>query len=140
MPWERRGNNRYYYHKMRVKDRTFSLYIGTGLAADLFAQRVEDRRLESAIEKKNRQSEFNRLDSEERPILDYFGQVEVQFRVMMYAAGWYQHRRQWRKRGLITMGKRHQIPSLNLASRADIETAMYRRLFADDDGTLVDAH
>jgi hypothetical protein len=125
---------------MRVKDRTFSLYIGTGLAADLFAQRVEDRRLESAIEKKNRQSEFNRLDSEERPILDYFGQVEVQFRVMMYAAGWYQHRRQWRKRGLITMGKRHQIPSLSLAPRADIETAIARRLFADDDGTLVDAH
>ena len=58
----------------------------------------------------------------------------------MKAAGWYQHRRQWRKRGLITMGKRHEIPSLGLTSRADIETAIARRLFADDDGTLVDAH
>jgi hypothetical protein len=38
------------------------------------------------------------------------------------------------------MGKRHQIPSLGLASRTDIETALARRLFADDDGTLVDAN
>jgi hypothetical protein len=140
MSWETRNSKRYYYHKFKVNGKVLSLYLGSGPAADLFAQRVEDRRLEAAIEKERHQAEFNRLDSEERPILDYFGQVDVQFRVTMYAAGWYQHRRQWRKRGLITMGKRNQIPSLGLAPRADIETAMYRRLFAEDDGTLVDAN
>jgi hypothetical protein len=141
MSWETHQGRRYYYHKFKVNGKVMSVYMGTCPVVDLFAQRVEDRRIESAIEKENRQAHWDRLDAQERPILDYFSQVEAQFHVAMKAAGWYQHRRQWRKRGLITMGKRHQIASLNFTPDADIETAMYRRLFADDeDGTLVDAN
>jgi hypothetical protein len=58
----------------------------------------------------------------------------------MEFAGWYKHCRQWRKRGLITMSKRNQIPSLNAVFGADMETAIARRLLAQDDGTLCDAY
>jgi hypothetical protein len=144
MAWEKRFNKSYYYHKIKLNGKVLSLYAGTGATAERFARAVENLRTRMAIrrqiEKKRRQAQRTRFDAEERPLVDFFNQVDVEFTEAMRAAGWYQHRRQWRKRGLITMGKRHQIPSLGLAPRADIETAIARRLFADDDGTLVDAN
>jgi hypothetical protein len=144
MAWENRGGRKYYYHKFRSSERSLSLYIGTGKVAELFAQIVEDRRIELAIERQieqqRRQAQRDRLDAEERSVLEYFEQVEVQFQAAMRAAGWHQHRRQWRRRGLITMGKRNQIPSLGLVPNAEIEAAIARRLFAEDDGTLVDSY
>jgi hypothetical protein len=144
MSWETRLNRRYYYHKFKSNGKVLSLYLGTGRVAQLFAQIVEERRIEAAIEREieqqRRQAQRDRLDGEERPVLEYFEQVEVQFQAAMKAAGWHQHRRQWRRRGLITMGKRNQIPSLGLVPNAGIEAAIARRLFAEDDGTLVDAH
>jgi hypothetical protein len=66
--------------------------------------------------------------------------VEILFQVAMEAAGWYQHYRQCRRKGKITMGKRKQILSLGFVPGPEMEAAIARRLFADDDGTLVDTH
>jgi hypothetical protein len=101
------------------------------------AERVDIR---AQIEKERRQAERDRLHAEEEPLLDFFDQVEILFQVAMKAAGWYQHHRQCRRKGKITMGKRKQILSLGLVPGPGMEAAIARRLFADDDGTLVDTH
>ena len=75
--WETHQGRRYYYYKFKLNGKVLSVYLGTGPVADLFAQRVEDRRIESAIEKENRQAHWDWLDAQERPIVDFFSQVEI---------------------------------------------------------------
>jgi hypothetical protein len=143
MAWERRGSKSYYYYKFISNGNLISMYLGSGKEAQLFAAMVENRRKDRAaqrqLELQERQEFEAEFDAVEEPILQFRERVEAAFREGMTAAGFYVHRRQWRVRGKITMNKRHLI-ALNKRELEAVNAAVIRRLFDEDDGTLIEQY
>jgi hypothetical protein len=141
MAWERRGNTSYYYYKYVLNGKGHSMYLGKGDTARLFAALVENRRDDRAASRqlvREEQHELEaRFDAVEQPVLEFNQRVESGFREAMTAAGFYLNRRQWRKRGKITMDQRHLLER-NTRELEAINTAVIRRLFDEDDGTLIE--
>jgi hypothetical protein len=141
MAWERRGNLSYYYHKYVLNGKGRSTYLGRGEAARMFAAMIRNRREDAAASRQQlRQEQLEleaRFDAVEQPVLEFKQRVESGFREAMTAAGFYLNRRQWRKRGKITMDKRHLLER-NTRELEAINSAVIRRLFDEDDGTLIE--
>jgi hypothetical protein len=98
MGWEQRGNNQYYYKKEREGSRVRSVYIGVGdlanLSAELLALEQEDRRL-AELRKRQRRQALEALDAEIDALSDV---VSTMTQATMIAAGFHQHKRQWRRK------------------------------------------
>ena len=98
MPWESRGNNRYYYRKRRVGDTVLSEYYGNGEFASMLAELDELERQQREVEQHQRQeerAEIKKIDNE----LDYVGDmVRTLTRAVLLAYGYHPHKGQWRKK------------------------------------------
>lgn len=97
MGWERRGKNSYYYRKMRTNGRVSSVYVGQGeiavLTAQLDAMQREKRETQQVKELQD-QRDFDSLDQR---IDNLAGLSTLLTEAVLVAAGFHQHKRQWRK-------------------------------------------
>jgi hypothetical protein len=99
MAWHQQGTRTYYYRSVRIGGRPVRRYVGAGPAAELAAAVDELRRLERAIEARERQAEEARLRQAEAPLLALCEGVELLTRAALMAAGFRRHDRgEWRLR------------------------------------------
>lgn len=94
MAWEKRGNKRYYYRKVRQGDRVVSEYVGAGELAGACAQLdALERQLRQA--KRRTRRELRALDAQLNDVCDLI-------RALTYATllttGHHTHKGQWRKK------------------------------------------
>src|SRR5215468_6171837 len=99
MPWEQRGEKRYYYHDKRVGSRVVRRYLGTGVIAELVATVDDLARLERTIEVRERRAEQERFAAAAAPLLELCDCSERLARAALLAAGFHRHDRgAWRFR------------------------------------------
>lgn len=97
MAWEKRGNRKYYYRKIREDGRVRSIYWGRGDNANFMAERVAGdplgRLLAAQLDHAHR--------AEAEGILSAIETLEEHLRhvtgLALIAAGFHQHKGQWRK-------------------------------------------
>lgn len=137
MSWERRGNNYYYYYKFKSSGQVKSIYGGSGRrGAFLATLPTEWQADQDSLRERSRavnEAERRLIQSIEQRLIDYYNEVEACFLWWMEAAGYYLHRRQWRRKGRITMANRDQItlpPSIGEIESA-IRADKARREFED---------
>jgi hypothetical protein len=102
MGWEDRGENEYYYSKVRRGKKVVSVYRGKGPIAALWDADTEQMKVirqELWKSKRDLRARVQRrarlIESIMRPM---FQSVEGDFNSAMIAAGCYRHHRQWRRR------------------------------------------
>ena len=98
MAWERRGDRLYYYRSERENGRVRKRYVGRGEVAELVAHADETR---WAVRERRRQDERAEVErarelSEAGAELD--AAAEVLARAEMVAAGYHNHKGEWRRR------------------------------------------
>ena len=75
MSWERRGNNRYYYHKFKSSYRLYSIYGGSGERGELFATWASTLRADrDSLQERSRavtEAERRLIRSVEQRLIDY---------------------------------------------------------------------
>lgn len=102
---QRHDGKIYYYRKRRVGGHVVSEYVGKGGAGEfaqmLYAFAQEDRRLLQRLNAARRDQRLAKQADERaatRAVDDIAGQCDELARLLLLAAGYHQHRRQWRKR------------------------------------------
>ncbi len=97
MGWESRGSYKYYYRKERSGSRVCSIYVGRGEMAQLDAALF-------AIQQKDRQAGRMKQPQELETLGPLDADIDALSRLTftlteaaLIAAGFHQHRRQWRK-------------------------------------------
>ena len=93
-----RGGRVYYYLSKRINGRVVTRYQGAGAAADLlsrFAALARDRRETEAADRRAKDDEFRGRTARYRTWLDGVAGIVAD---ALRAAGWHQHRREWRRR------------------------------------------
>lgn len=98
MAWEQRRGNSYYYRKKREGGRVRSEYIGSGIAAQMYAENVVGARRQQATERANA-----KLTRHSEAVIDrQLADVEVALfniiKAALHNAGFHQHKGQWRKK------------------------------------------
>lgn len=95
MAWENRG--RYYTRSTRIGGRVFREYVGCDEVANFIANcdrlEREQRRAKAAVMKAARDSDR----AQEEAMADYFKNVDAVLAEAFVAAGYHQHRGQWRR-------------------------------------------
>ncbi len=97
MGWERRGDRQHFYTARRVGGRVVKEYVPAavaGVAAQLEAeQRAERAAGRAAVERAR--AELDALDAAVAPLEEA---ADIALRAAMLAAGYHNHKGQWRKR------------------------------------------
>jgi hypothetical protein len=93
MAWEKRGNQRYYYHKRRVNGRVVSEYISNGVIADL----AEERKANQAAKREQERKERARVDTLEEQLNQLEETTAAIVRAALLAANYHDHKGQWRR-------------------------------------------
>jgi hypothetical protein len=99
MAWETRGNRRFYYRSKRINGKVVKEYVGgddpeTRLIAELDRQNRAKR--QEAIEAVRRTQ--NRLDEATKPLTVFITNLDVLVQAELLAAGFHDHRGEWRRR------------------------------------------
>jgi hypothetical protein len=100
VPWEQRGAKRYYYRNLRRRGAPRRQYVGRGDSptAELVAAADALRRVQRAIERRERHAEQARFQEADRPLQQLCAGTDVLTRAALVAAGYYQHDRgAWRR-------------------------------------------
>jgi hypothetical protein len=95
----RRGNCQFFIRSVRRGGRVTSRYVGSGNTALDFARQAADARQRAETRRRERQRElalWSDFDAAFRLLCDL---NRSHARAALYAAGYYLHRRQWRKKG-----------------------------------------
>jgi uncharacterized SAM-dependent methyltransferase len=98
MPWETRGGRRYFYRKERRGGRVFSVYEGGGLGGQLAEARAEEERKTRAQSRAELRREMAHQDAIDVKVEASWKVAERAARALLEAAGFHQHKRQWRLR------------------------------------------
>ena len=100
MGWEtRRGRGRYYTRSHKVNGRVVREYVGTGLVAELAAQRDAEERAQRLAERERLQHEAARWAAAVAPLKQLSQLLDAMTAATLIAAGYHQHHRgAWRKR------------------------------------------
>ena len=102
MGWEtRRNGKRYYYEKTRENGKAVSRYISAGRLAPLVAEINEldrERRQQERWEAQRARNEFAELAATPEDLTLLLGQAKSAAAAALQAAGYHQHKRQWRKK------------------------------------------
>jgi hypothetical protein len=110
MGWEKRGNKSYYYRKVRDGNRVRSVYVGHDFYAESQAKLIENDRWTRRDEREDMRG-MQRADKDlDRQIKDVENTVSALTQASFSAAGYHNHRGQWRK-------KRHDANAITGAAR-----------------------
>jgi hypothetical protein len=97
--WEKRANNRYYYHSRRVGARVRKIYFGNGIAAALADMAVADEQAARVAKRAILRSERARLEPLDRVLCALDAGCRLLAAAELTAAGYHQHDRSaWRRR------------------------------------------
>lgn len=96
MSWDAKGHRRYFYRWDPA--RAGKVYVGRGQAAEQAAQDVADRLQTRISARQALERDQARTAAAEQALHDFADQVLILLRATLTAAGYYQHRRQWRRR------------------------------------------
>ena len=97
--WETRARGgRYYVRSRREDGRIVREYVGTGAVAELAAQQDRLDRERRAGEREEQRHVQHELATAESPIAVLHDDVELLAHGALLAAGYHQHRGQWRRR------------------------------------------
>lgn len=102
MGWEKRGQNLYYYRKVRRGGRAVSQYCGQGVAAVQAARfdaentrkRLEDQ-MAQRLKKREQRAAILATD---RPVQEFEKLARAVTRAELIALGYHLHQGQWRRR------------------------------------------
>jgi hypothetical protein len=98
MGWRRIGNHEYFYRPVRVGGRVVQEYFGRGEAGVLMARIKELDRLEREERRAGELAELETYENAEQQCAAWFAGVQAVARAVLLAAGYHEHRGQWRKR------------------------------------------
>ena len=98
MGWDKKGARAYYYRTVREGGKVRKVYVGQGRQAEELAREVEHRRLERQAEREARQRDQAQVLLAEQMLAELRALTEVLVRLTMDAAGYHQHKGQWRRR------------------------------------------
>jgi hypothetical protein len=97
MGWERRGSKRYYYRARRVGTRVIKEYFGSGRRARLAAKEDDEERRRKALDR----CEIWAIEKAVADVETLMGDLEdvanTMLQASLLAAGYHQHRGNWRK-------------------------------------------
>jgi hypothetical protein len=97
MGWEVRGSKRFYYRAQRVGDRVIKQYFGSGRRARLAAQEDDEERLRKARERSEIRTIEESVVDVNSLMEDLDHVVNMMLQATLLAAGYHQHRGNWRK-------------------------------------------
>jgi hypothetical protein len=97
MGWKRIGNREYYYRSERRDGRIVSIYE-PGQFGKLHAELVAGRRRLRNLELRAMQAAKDWAESSEGAVRDWLAKVHAFVGMVMVAAGFHQHKRQWRRK------------------------------------------
>jgi hypothetical protein len=95
MAWDERG---YYYRSEREGRRVRRIYLGRGHAAEVVSQLDAAKRREREAERAARRAERTEQDALDAPLIKLNDLADLLARAALLAAGFHQHKREWRKR------------------------------------------
>jgi len=99
MAWETRGGAPRYYTRTRCVQGKFTReYVGGGARGHQAAAEDILRRADRAARKQAWLDALGALDTQQKPVADLAGIIERVSRAVLFAAGFHQHARTWRKR------------------------------------------
>lgn len=98
MGWEDRNGKLYYYAKEREGGRVVSRYIGAGDLARLVEMMEAGRRVDREVEREMWRSEVAAIEREDERAEQVFVAADELMKAALHAAGFHQHKRQWRRR------------------------------------------
>jgi hypothetical protein len=98
MGWEQRGTFQYFYKKEREGSRVKSIYVGRGDLAQLSAKFCAMQQDECRLMNQKLGREQGLLEAFDSVNLEMERAVKTITEAALIAAGFHQHKRQWRKR------------------------------------------
>jgi hypothetical protein len=98
MAWKTINGRRYYYKSERAGGRVKSTYFGAGESGTLMANMVAFERLERAADREQLREERQDSEAEETAVSEWFDGVQAVANAAMIAAGFHQHKGQWRRK------------------------------------------
>lgn len=98
MGWEKRGNNLYYYQKIRDGGRVVSVYVGRGKQAEMITSLDALSRQQRALSRKKCRLERDRIDAVDRMVRDVEDVILTLTRAALLASGCHTHHGTWRRR------------------------------------------
>ena len=96
MGWEKGG--RYYTRSRKIGRRVEREYVGGGVAGEQAARLDAERRAERQAAADQWKEQKARNEAIEAQLADVCERADLLARAALYAAGYHQHKRQWRKR------------------------------------------
>jgi hypothetical protein len=102
MAWEtRQGQGRYYTRSHREGGRVVREYVGSGPFAELVAEADaiarEEREAEREARRREERAELERLEALAAPVLELSEAAEILARAHLIAAGYHEHKGEWRR-------------------------------------------
>jgi hypothetical protein len=98
MGWKTINGRRYYYKLERAGGRVKTTYFGAGESGTLMAEMVALERLERAADREDLREQREEFDAEETAVSEWFDGVQAVADAAMIAAGFHQHKGQWRRK------------------------------------------
>ena len=98
MGWEQRNGSSYYYRKERIGKRVRSVYVGSGLVANMAAQLDALERDEQGEKREALRREMDKQNAIDAQIDEVCHMTEKLTRAALIAAGFHLHRGQWRRK------------------------------------------
>jgi hypothetical protein len=99
MSWDaKKSNGPYFYKSVREGGRVHKVYVGRGERAEEEARKVEERRETRQAQREARHAELAQIAGAEGLLNEAKPVADLLTRATLYAAGYYQHHGQWRRR------------------------------------------
>ncbi len=97
MALERRDDNLYYYRSVRDGEKIRRVYVGAGEFARIFAEGDLLRRTNRKAQREEERAELERLEALAAPLEELSEAAEVLAHAYLVAAGFHEHRGEWRR-------------------------------------------
>jgi hypothetical protein len=94
---ERRDDNLYYYRSVRDGEKIRRVYVGAGEFARIFAEGDLLRRTNRKAQREEERAELERLEALAAPLEELSEAAEVLAHAYLVAAGFHEHRGEWRR-------------------------------------------
>ena len=125
MAWETRGKRDYLYRKKRVNGRVVSEYIGTGYQAELVARLEAIESQQAELVRDAERNEHHQQATIDAEIKQHGGRLRHLVNAVLVAAGYHQHKRQWRRKRMIRISAPAELSkAMQSGDRQAMQAAM----------------